>query len=393
MPTCPRPPAPAARLRLPARAVPADSSRTRWRMARELGASDAGAEVSEGAGLSVSVRKGEIENVERNRDKSLGVTRLRRPAARQCQHARTSRAPRSSRRCARPTTSPASPPRTRPPACPTPHDLATPARGGARPRPVPPLGHRRRARRPSWRCAARPRRSPPTGASPTPKAPACRRSSRTSSPATRAAFAAAMPARATRCRSRRSPARRAATTCSATPGTARCATPRELAAPEAVGRYAAERALSRLKSRKIATCEVPVLFESPLASGLLGAYVQATSGGALYRKASFLLDSLGKRGAARAHRHATRTRTSRAARAARRSTTKACARGARKVVDAGVVQGYFLSSYSARKLGMQHHRPCRRLAEPDADAAASRSRATTSTRCCASWAAACSSSS
>ena len=63
--------------------------------------------------------------------------------------------------------------------------------------------------------------------------------------------------------------------------------------PEAVGRYAAERALSRLKSRKVATCEVPVLFETPLAAGLLGAYVQATSGGALYRKASFLLDSLG----------------------------------------------------------------------------------------------------
>ncbi|MDD2536512.1 MAG: DNA gyrase modulator, partial [Macromonas bipunctata] len=42
--------------------------------ARQLGASDAGVEVSEGAGLSVSVRKGELENVERNRDKSLGVT-------------------------------------------------------------------------------------------------------------------------------------------------------------------------------------------------------------------------------------------------------------------------------------------------------------------------------
>ncbi|MCK6433273.1 MAG: metalloprotease PmbA, partial [Aquabacterium sp.] len=43
-------------------------------IARGLGASDAAAEVSEGAGLSVSVRKGELENVERNRDKSVGVT-------------------------------------------------------------------------------------------------------------------------------------------------------------------------------------------------------------------------------------------------------------------------------------------------------------------------------
>src|SRR5690606_34104984 len=66
--------------------------------------------------------------------------------------------------------------------------------------------------------------------------------------------------------------------------------PAELASPQAVGRYAAERALSRLGARKIRTCECPVLFESTLAAGLLGAYVQATSGGALYRKASFLLD-------------------------------------------------------------------------------------------------------
>ena len=62
-----------------------------------------------------------------------------------------------------------------------------------------------------------------------------------------------------------------------------------------MGRYAAERALARLKSRKIATRECPVLFESPLAAGLLGGFVQAISGGALYRKSTFLLDSLGKK--------------------------------------------------------------------------------------------------
>ena len=70
--------------------------------------------------------------------------------------------------------------------------------------------------------------------------------------------------------------------------------PDELADPQAVGRYAAERALARLKSRKISTRECPVLFESPLAAGLLGGFVQAVSGGALYRKSTFLLDSLGK---------------------------------------------------------------------------------------------------
>src|SRR5690606_37426629 len=70
--------------------------------------------------------------------------------------------------------------------------------------------------------------------------------------------------------------------------------PQDLARPEAVGRYAAERALARLKARKISTRECPVLFESPLAAGLLGAFVQAVSGGSLYRRSSFLVDSLGK---------------------------------------------------------------------------------------------------
>ena len=134
---------------------------------------------------------------------------------------------------------------------------------------------------------------------------------------------------------------------------ARCVDPHELAAPEAVGRYAAERALSRLQSRKIKTCEVPVLFESALAAGLLGAYVQATSGGALYRKSSFLRRQPRQAGAGRRISTSTRTRTCRAARAARRSTTRASPRARAMSSSAGVVQGYFLSSYSARKLGMR----------------------------------------
>src|SRR3569832_2958172 len=70
--------------------------------------------------------------------------------------------------------------------------------------------------------------------------------------------------------------------------------PRKLASPEAIGRYAAERALARLNARKLDTRKCPVLFEAPLAAGLLGAFVQAVSGGALYRKSTFLFDSLGK---------------------------------------------------------------------------------------------------
>jgi PmbA protein len=126
----------------------------------------------------------------------------------------------------------------------------------------------------------------------------------------------------------------------------------ELAAPEVVGRYAAERALSRLASRKIKTCQVPVLFESSLASSLLGAYVQATSGGSLYRKSSFLLDSLGKRVLPEhvdilEDPHVPRGKGSAP------FDDEGVATRATQIVDAGTVQSYFLSSYSARKLGMR----------------------------------------
>jgi len=127
---------------------------------------------------------------------------------------------------------------------------------------------------------------------------------------------------------------------------------RKMAEPEAVGRYAAQRALARLNARKMDTRTCPVLFEAPLAAGLLGSFVQATSGGALYRKSTFLLDSLGKPvfpdhiqvledphqvgavGSAPFDEEGVRTLR-------------------RDVVRDGVVQGYFLSSYSARKLGMK----------------------------------------
>ncbi len=126
----------------------------------------------------------------------------------------------------------------------------------------------------------------------------------------------------------------------------------ELATPEAVGRYAAERALSRLKSRKIKTCEVPVLFESTLAAGLLGAYVQATSGGALYRKSSFLLDSLGQQ-VLPDHIDIVEEPHLLRGKGSAPFDDEGVSTRARTVVDAGVVQGYFLSTYSARKLGMR----------------------------------------
>ncbi len=126
----------------------------------------------------------------------------------------------------------------------------------------------------------------------------------------------------------------------------------DLASPQAVGRYAAERALSRLKSRKISTRECPVLFESPLAAGLLGGLVQATSGGALYRKSTFLLDSLGKKVLPK-HMDLVEDPHIQGGKGSAPFDDEGVATRARKVVSGGRLEGYFLSTYSARKLGMK----------------------------------------
>ncbi|MDD5479391.1 metalloprotease PmbA [Rhodoferax sp.] len=126
----------------------------------------------------------------------------------------------------------------------------------------------------------------------------------------------------------------------------------QLASPEAVGRYAAERALSRLQARKLATTECPVLFESPLAAGLLGSLVQALSGGALYRKSSFLMDSLGKQVLPK-HIDIAEDPFVKRGKGSSPFDDEGVRVHARSVVEAGKVQGYFLGSYSARKLGMK----------------------------------------
>ena len=128
--------------------------------------------------------------------------------------------------------------------------------------------------------------------------------------------------------------------------------PNELAAPESVGRYAAERALSRLRARKIPTTSCPVLFESPLAAGLLGGLVHALSGGALYRKSSFLLDSLGQQ-VLPTHLQVHEDPFVLRGKGSSVFDEEGVKTQARQVIRDGLVEGYFLSSYSARKLGMQ----------------------------------------
>ncbi|MGE4109704.1 MAG: metalloprotease PmbA, partial [Burkholderiales bacterium] len=128
--------------------------------------------------------------------------------------------------------------------------------------------------------------------------------------------------------------------------------PAELAAPELVGRKAGERALARLKARKVKTAQVPVLFESGVASSLLGHFVSAVSGGSLYRKSSFLLDSLGKEIFSKNVQIADLPHIPKAL-ASGAFDEEGVATRSRDIVKDGVLQGYFLASYSARKLGMK----------------------------------------
>ena len=318
--------------------------------ARKLGATDAGAEASEGCGLSVSVRKGQLETVERNRDKSLGVTvylgqRRGNASTSDFSEAAIQQTVQAAYDIARFT---AEDPFAR---LPDSADIAEPGT------------HRDlelfhpwditseaaaemalRCEEAAFQTSRRIGNSEGAGVSAqqshffTAHTNGFRGGYASSRHSMSVAPIAKLPGK--RGEMQRdywySSQRRAA----------------DLASPEAVGRYAAERSLSRLGSRKIPTTECPVLFESPLAAGLLGSFVQAVSGGALYRKSSFLLDSLGKpifpkhididedpfilggKGSSPFDEEGVRVH-------------------ARKVVDAGRVEGYFLSSYSARKLGMK----------------------------------------
>jgi PmbA protein len=128
--------------------------------------------------------------------------------------------------------------------------------------------------------------------------------------------------------------------------------PQRITAPEEIGDTAARRALARLGARKIKTCEVPVLFEAPLAAGLIGSFVHAASGGSLYRKTSFLLDRLGKRVFSKKVQISERPHIC-GALASSPFDNDGVATHDREVVVDGRLQAYFLSAYTARKLGMK----------------------------------------
>ncbi|MBL8332397.1 MAG: metalloprotease PmbA, partial [Rubrivivax sp.] len=318
------------------------------RLATRRGASDAGVEVSEGVGLSVSVRKGELENVERNRDKSLGISvylgqRRGNASTSDFSTAAVERTVQAAFDIARFTAEdPAA-------GLPDAEDLATPKEVA---RDLD-LFH-------PWAIDA---------AQAAELAMRCEGAALSTNRLITNSEGAGVSAQqshfwAGNSRGFRGGYASSRHYLSVSPIAGRgrhmqrdgwytsMRDAAELSAPEAVGRYAAERALARLKPRRVPTAEVPVLFESTVAAGLLGSLVAALSGGALYRKASFLMDSLGQavlpphidiaedphvpkgKGSAMFDDEGVRTR-------------------ARSVVQAGVVQGYFLSTYSSRKLGLK----------------------------------------
>ena len=127
--------------------------------------------------------------------------------------------------------------------------------------------------------------------------------------------------------------------------------PADLQDAAEVGRIAGERTARRLGARPVATIECPVLFEAPEAADLIGAFVQAVSGGSLYRRSSFLVDSLGQEIFAPEVTVVEEPHLARG-RGSAPFDAEGVATARRTVVDRGIVSGYFLGSYAARTLGM-----------------------------------------
>ena len=125
-----------------------------------------------------------------------------------------------------------------------------------------------------------------------------------------------------------------------------------LESAQAVGRQAGERTVARLGSRRLSTRRAPVIFEAPVASGLFSAFISAISGGALYRKASFLLDRLGTEVFA-PHLRIHEQPHLKCALGSAPFDSDGMATGPRDLIRRGVLQGYVLDAYSARKLGLE----------------------------------------
>jgi PmbA protein len=126
----------------------------------------------------------------------------------------------------------------------------------------------------------------------------------------------------------------------------------ELTSPVEVGREAARRTLQRLGATKLATQSAPVLFPARLARGLFGHLIAAISGGSQFRQSTFLLDRLDSQVLADFISIDERPHIPKALGSAAYDNEGVETRD-RRLVDAGVLKGYVLGSYYARKLGLQ----------------------------------------
>ncbi len=125
-----------------------------------------------------------------------------------------------------------------------------------------------------------------------------------------------------------------------------------LADPAETGRNAARRAVARLGARRVPTGKVPVLFKPDVARGLLGHLVGAVSGGNLYRRSSFLLDSVGERVLPEWAGLIERPRLPGGPASANHDGDGVATRES-ALVERGVLERYVLGTYSARRLGLE----------------------------------------
>ena len=126
---------------------------------------------------------------------------------------------------------------------------------------------------------------------------------------------------------------------------------KNLESAQDIGKKAAERTVSRLGARSLTTRQCPVLYSAEVASGLIGSLVSAVSGGSLYRKSSFLLDALGTQ-VLPDFIHIHEQPHIKMALGSAAYDGEGVKTADRDIVSKGILQGYVLSSYSARKLGM-----------------------------------------
>ena len=124
-----------------------------------------------------------------------------------------------------------------------------------------------------------------------------------------------------------------------------------LSSPIWVGQQAAIKAENRLNPQKIATCEVPVIFYNEVATGLIGHLAGAISGGALYRKSSFLLDKLGTQVLPSWFEISERPHL-RKQLASSAFDSEGVRTQDREIITDGILQTYLMTSYSGRKMGL-----------------------------------------